>query len=259
MLDQMKYLIQDNKQKVNSQKISNEDKLNLLSQRFLKGEITQQQFLVESNQFSKEINSSSNLSESIESLRSVNELLDLGILKQTIKMKTEMLNSLDDNKIDNNIKSNTNTGDECSNLLVFNKSDGNNYIEAKKPLFIINGNDKISLFPILGQSKSSVLIKINVIGKDLCFDEKSKILFSFRDGSRSEIEHNSDDNCNGETILFFGEMFGDTSTKNLNEFKYKEIEKINIWMANKLVNVNLSRLESIRFMNTIDCLTNYMN
>ena len=176
-------------------------------------------------------------------------------------MKSELLKSISEvNESNKNNQINKSNSDEivCSDFTSFNYSDGRQNIVSSNKINIVNNSDQLSIYPILGSSKSSILINIKIEGKDICFDSDSKILISFRDGSRTEIRHESYDNCDGETVVFLGRIFGEKAFQDLNELKYKEIESIRVWMKNSLKEVVLSRTQSQQLMFTIDCLSSYM-
>ena len=176
-------------------------------------------------------------------------------------MKSELLKSIGDV---NNIQSEESTKAEqeeisCTDFTSFNYTDGRQNIVSANKFNIVNNSDKLSIYPILGSSKSSILVNIKIEGKEMCFDSDSKILISFRDGSSTEILHDSYENCNGETVIFLGRIFGNKAFQDLNELKYKEVEKIRVWMKNSLKELTLSRIQSQELMFTIDCLSSYMN
>ena len=258
MLTEMKTLIQkdDLEMPEENKKID----INELAKDLIEGNISQADFF--SNlELLDETKNNNELISSIQNLKSIDDFLNLNILTQSIKMKSELLKSIGDV---NNIQSEESTKAEqeeisCTDFTSFNYTDGRQNIVSANKFNIVNNSDKLSIYPILGSSKSSILVNIKIEGKEMCFDSNSKILISFRDGSSTEILHDSYENCNGETVIFLGRIFGNKAFQDLNELKYKEVEKIRVWMKNSLKELTLSRIQSQELMFTIDCLSSYMN
>ena len=258
MLTEMKTLIQkdDLEMPEENKKID----INELAKDLIEGNISQADFF--SNlELLDETKNNNELISSIQNLKSIDDFLNLNILTQSIKMKSELLKSIGDV---NNIQSEESTKAEqeeisCTDFTSFNYTDGRQNIVSANKFNIVNNSDKLSIYPILGSSKSSILVNIKIEGKEMCFDSDSKILISFRDGSSTEILHDSYENCNGETVIFLGRIFGNKAFQDLNELKYKEVEKIRVWMKNSLKELTLSRIQSQELMFTIDCLSSYMN
>lgn len=258
MLTEMKTLIQKDDLKIpeENKKID----INELAKDLIEGNISQADFF--SNlELLDEAKDNNELISSIQNLKTLDDFLNLNILTQSIKMKSELLQSLGDvnNKESSTSKNEENEEVNCTDFTSFNYSEGRQNIVSSNKFNIVNNSDELSIFPILGSSKSSILVNIKIEGKEMCFDSDSKILISFRDGSTTEIRHESYENCNGETVIFLGKIFGNKAFQDLNELKYKEVEKIRIWMKNSLKELTLSRIQSQELMFTIDCLSSYMN
>ena len=258
MLTEMKTLIQkdDLKTPVEEKKID----INDLAKDLIEGKISQADFF--SNlKLLEEVKNNNELISSFQNLKTLDEFLNLNILTQSIKMKSELLQSLGNvsNKERSSTKIEENEEINCADFTSFNYSEGRQNIVSSNKFNIVNNSDELSIYPILGSSKSSILVNIKIEGKEMCFDSDSKILISFRDGSSTEILHDSYENCNGETVIFLGRIFGNKAFQDLNELKYKEVEKIRIWMKNSLKELTLSRIQSQELMFTIDCLSSYMN
>ena len=261
MINEMKVIIEDNNQTSNIAEPTIESyNINDLAQDLITGSISQDEFF-NKLKLLDETKNDNELISSIDNLKSLDEFLNLNILTQSIKMKSELLKSISEvNESNKNNQINKSNSDEivCSDFTSFNYSDGRQNIVSSNKINIVNNSDQLSIYPILGSSKSSILINIKIEGKDICFDSDSKILISVRDGSRTEIRHESYDNCDGETVVFLGRIFGEKAFQDLNELKYKEIESIRVWMKNSLKEVVLSRTQSQQLMFTIDCLSSYM-
>ena len=258
MLTEMKTLIQKDDLEIpeENKKID----INELAKDLIEGNISQADFF--SNlELLDEAKDNNELISSIQNLKTLDDFLNLNILTQSIKMKSELLQSLGDvnNKESSTSKNEENEEVNCTDFTSFNYSEGRQNIVSSNKFNIVNNSDELSIFPILGSSKSSILVNIKIEGKEMCFDSDSKILISFRDGSTTEIRHESYENCNGETVIFLGKIFGNKAFQDLNELKYKEVEKIRIWMKNSLKELTLSRIQSQELMFTIDCLSSYMN
>ena len=266
MISEMRVIIQE-KNEINSTKEitkTNENKsrlnINDLAEDLISGNISQEEFF-NKLKLLDETKDNNELQSSINNLKSLDEFLNLNILTQSIKMKSELLKSISEVNSEAKKTENDYVKSEeyaCSDFTSFNYSGGRQNIVSTNKFEIINNSDKISIYPILGSSKSSILFNIKVDGSDICFDSDSRILISFRDGSRTEISHESYDNCDGETVVFLGRIFGEKAFQDLNELKYKEVESIRIWMKNSLKEVTLSRVQSQQLMFTIDCLSSYM-
>ena len=266
MISEMRVIIQE-KNEINSTKEltkTNENKIKLnindLAEDLISGNISQEDFF-NKLKLLDETKDNSELQSSINNLKSLDEFLNLNILTQSIKMKSELLKSISEVNKEAKKAENDYVKSEkyaCSDFTSFNYSGGRQNIVSANKFEIINNSDKISIYPILGSSKSSILFNVKVDGSDICFDSDSKILITFRDGSRTEISHESYDNCDGETVVFLGRIFGEKAFQDLNELKYKEVESIRIWMKNSLKEVTLSRVQSQQLMFTIDCLSSYM-
>ena len=258
MLTEMKTLIQ--KDDIEIPKKNKKVDINELAKDLIEGNISQEDFF--SNlELLDEAKNNNELISSIQNLKTLDDFLNLNILTQSIKMKSELLQSLGDvnNKQSSITKNEENDEINCTDFTSFNYSEGRQNIVSSNKFNIVNNSDELSIYPILGSSKSSILVNIKIEGKEMCFDSDSKILISFRDGSSTEILHDSYENCNGETVIFLGRIFGNKAFQDLNELKYKEVEKIRIWMKNSLKELTLSRIQSQELMFTIDCLSSYMN
>ena len=262
MLTEVKSLIQNNTNttKVEEKEEVKELDVNDIAEKLISGEITQDEFLSELLKVG-EVKNNNDMLTTIQGLRSFDELLNLGILTQSVKLKSDLLKSISSvNQSENNAYNrDQNEGLPCSEIIDVYYSDGRQNIVSKEKFDIQNKTDRITINPIVGSSRSSILVQIKVEGKDMCFDSDSKILLNFRDGSKTEVSHESYDNCDGETIIFLGKIFGEQSFNILNELKYKEVESIRIWMKNSLKTVILSRTESRQLINSIDCLSSYLN
>ena len=265
MLNEMREMIQINNIQQQNQIVEQKESVSIndLAQDLINGSITQEEFF-KNLKLLDETKDNNELKSSIDNLRTLDEFLNLNILTQSIKMKSELLQSISevnsDSKLNSIEVSKTKESEVvCTDFTSFSYSDGRQNIVSSNKFDITNNSDKISIYPILGSSKSSILVNLKIEGKDMCFDSDSKILISFRDGSRTEINHESYNNCDGETVIFLGKIFGEKAFQDLNELKYKEIQSIRVWMKNSLKEVTLSRVQSQELMFTIDCLSSYMN
>ena len=128
-------------------------------------------------------------------------------------------------------------------------------------------SNRVTIDVLLGQSGNSILFNVKIKDMEVCFDGNSKILLKFRDGSKTEVMHESYNNCDGETILFLGNIFGKQSFILLEELNKKELEYIRI--SNDLFSfeygdissteVYLSKFEALQILYTINCLSSNLN
>ncbi len=119
----------------------------------------------------------------------------------------------------------------------------------------------------LGRNEYSLLFKIKINDAKFCFDTNTKITLNFRDGSKIDLKHESYDNCDGETILFLGNIFGKQSFITLEELNKKELFYIRI--SNGLfsfeddeisaLEVYLSKFEALKILYNINCLSSNLN
>jgi len=127
-------------------------------------------------------------------------------------------------------------------------------------------SSKVTIDMSLGSYKNSILFNVKIKDMEVCLDQNNTILLSFRDGSKREVKPGSD-YCDGETILFLGNIFGKQSLNLLEDLNKKELEYIRI--SNDLFSfeyddissteVYLSKFESLQILYTINCLSSNLN
>jgi hypothetical protein len=126
---------------------------------------------------------------------------------------------------------------------------------SSKEVLIVSEDAGITGFGIIMLDLSETfVISIEASGAGSCIDEKDRIIVLFRDGTRIELKNDGKFNCDRKFTLYFGKYFG--KNKELQMFKTKEIETIRIWTSNSYVEKDFSKENSIKFMNTVSCLTN---
>jgi hypothetical protein len=74
----------------------------------------------------------------------------------------------------------------------------------------------------------------------------------FRDGQRLELENDSDFNCNAESTLYFGGVFG--KTKQLTQLRSTEIATLRVWTRGEFVQRDLASADSQRLRLGFTCL-----
>ncbi len=89
-----------------------------------------------------------------------------------------------------------------------------------------------------------------------CIDDDGLVNFLFRDGSRMELRHNSDFNCDQEADLWFGGMYG--KKRELDLLSSKEVAAIRVHTMKSFVQEELSDEQSLDLLNSLKCIKEKM-
>lgn len=105
----------------------------------------------------------------------------------------------------------------------------------------------------LSEAEGVVIIQFVVIGAGDCIDDDEYTSFLFRDGTRIELDHLGEANCNRKFFAFLGDEFG--TENELIQLKYNEIEAMRVWTSNGYVEVYPTTEESKLLKAAFSCLT----
>ena len=105
------------------------------------------------------------------------------------------------------------------------------------------------------KSTSDVIMVIKISGEKSCIETSSTLYFLFTDGSRMHFNSNTQFNCKGEALVYFGVMFGnDLQFKSL---KNKKLKAIRVSTSGGYVEKNLSSEEAESFIHSLNCISKY--
>lgn len=146
---------------------------------------------------------------------------------------------------------------DCSNLI--NTSEdrvtGITYTSSKNYLVIDNPTDEgghIAMSFFLGSEKS-ITWGLDVFGAGQCINEGDKINILFTDGSRMELQNDSDFNCEKRSTVYFGSVWG--KQRQLSDLINKKIQIIRVWTDDSFIEKEFDNTDAITFQNTLRCLT----
>ena len=125
---------------------------------------------------------------------------------------------------------------------------------------VVPGDGKKSLTFFVVEMDGVIVLSVSVLGAGDCVDDKSKVRFTFRNGSSLELINSGGFNCDAESSVYFGGGFG--HKKELEKFLTVEIDRV--WVETRkstidkskpaFVEASFSPDQSKLFMKTIDCL-----
>jgi len=155
-----------------------------------------------------------------------------------------------------NIQSNIDSND-CSNWIetVTDKVDGSTYSSGKKTLVVTNDAGKTGFrILILKGSDNGLTLSIRAKGASSCIDNRAKINILFTDGSRLELSNDGSFNCDANSTVYFGGVWG--KMKSLDELKNKNIQTLRVWTSKSYVEQDFTYENQIEFKNVITCISN---
>lgn len=142
----------------------------------------------------------------------------------------------------------------CDSLVkkTVDEMDGSFFISNPYPIIISDDNDKGFVISLLGHEDKSLIFAIKVVGAGRCIDEKNKINILFTDNTRLELISNNDFNCDANSVVYFGKIFG--KKDELKQLSTKKIKAMRVWTRNSFVQENFPSEKSDYIYNVINCL-----
>lgn len=123
---------------------------------------------------------------------------------------------------------------------------------AGRPITVTSDGKLGFLIRTLRLETGSIMVSIKLAPR-LCIDEKAKIQFLFKDGSRLETRSgNSTFNCDGEADIYFGGFFRNDEL--LETLQTKPIETMRVHTFKSSLQEDFSQSQSIELMNQLKCL-----
>lgn len=85
-----------------------------------------------------------------------------------------------------------------------------------------------------------------------CVDDDDKVLMLFTDGSRIELENNNDFNCDANSTLYFGGVFG--RQKQLRTLQQKTLKTLRVWHHGGYIQEDVSGENAAVLRKAFECL-----
>lgn len=118
--------------------------------------------------------------------------------------------------------------------------------------FIDIGNSKSGFKVILLISNGTIVFNLEVLGKIGCIDKGNAMNILFRDGTKLELKHASDFNCQSDFTVYLGKQWH--NEENIALLATKEIETIRVWGKSTFIESDLTQENSKRLMKAFSCL-----
>jgi hypothetical protein len=143
--------------------------------------------------------------------------------------------------------------ESCSSSVIkkTDKMTGTTSLSSLNSLTISNSSQRLSIYMM--NMKNVVVLNINVFGAGSCIDDDNEIIVLFKDGTKLKMYADNKFNCKSEFTLYFKGGFGKISQ--LEELRSKEIETIRVYTSSSVAQVDLTKEQSIEFMETIKCIS----
>ena len=143
----------------------------------------------------------------------------------------------------------------CSDLVSVEEDrvTGKSNVGASSTLVVSDdgGTTGFGIYPFKSERGTTVVV-VQAAGAGSCIDEGDKINFLFRDGARLELASQGDFNCEAQSTLYFGGVFG--NKRELRQLSENEVEVMRVWTSDGYVERAFDRDQSLTFMNTLACL-----
>lgn len=187
-------------------------------------------------------------------------LLSLSLFSQDQSAKTEngkkvILKSNGSWKYINEDKTLSMDFSKCNDFIstTMDKVTGESNTGSKSMIKVSEDGKKMFRIIMVGLKRGSIGVEIKLIGDAGCIDDAAIINILFRDGSRLKIISNSDFNCKGSALVYFGGTFGNNEI--LKELIQKDIETMRVGTRNSSQTENFSKENSLQFRKTLQCLS----
>lgn len=122
-----------------------------------------------------------------------------------------------------------NAAPDCASVLK-TKTDrvtGNTITSINAPV-VVSPDGRTGLVINLFKSTSgSLILSTTAVGASACVDDDTKINVLFADGKRMELISDGKFNCDGNSVVYFGGVFGKQSQ--LNDFATRDISIMRVW------------------------------
>ena len=97
-----------------------------------------------------------------------------------------------------------------------------------------------------------IFLSIRTVGAGNCVRERDRIYINFLDGSKMELAHMGDFDCDATSLVYFGGMYG--GRKNLGELANKRVSAMRVWVGDSYVDQEFTEENSLALMNAVKCL-----
>ena len=144
---------------------------------------------------------------------------------------------------------------ECTHWLESeeDKMTGKTTVSSREVL-IVGDEDQsegLGIYMLQG-SRDSIVLVLGVMGAGNCVDKGDKVNILFRDGSRMELASETDFNCDGRSVVYFGGIFGKKAK--LRTLSQKQISTMRVWTSKSYVQRDFTTDHSEQFLRTLVCL-----
>lgn len=126
---------------------------------------------------------------------------------------------------------------------------GEKTVAIKSFIKVVKGSESVTFFLNRSPGEKSVFLLLKVTGSSPCIDEGEKANILFTDGTRIEIQNQSDFSCDGTFSLFIV----DDETSTLTNLCIKPIKTIRVWTAKGYVEVDIPLAKAKSLMSAFLC------
>lgn len=129
---------------------------------------------------------------------------------------------------------------------------GNKTRSTKEGIIVSkDGKNGFGIHLFQGTGKA-LIFSATVVGAGPCIDDNNKMNVLFRDGTRIELLHEGDFNCEGSFTLYLGGAFG--KKREMEYFMTREVKIMRIWTSKSYVEEELTSDNSKTLKKAFECL-----
>lgn len=149
--------------------------------------------------------------------------------------------------------------DSCSSYIITNYDEmtGKTHISSK-PIMISDDGGKTGfvITLLMSSQKEDIIFSVVSVGGGNCISENNRFNFLFTDGTRLELNSNSEFNCKGKSIIYFGGVFG--RDEDLKQLVLKEVKAMRISTYDSALQKPLTSANSMQLNGSLACMYSMM-